>query len=335
MLQKRRDRYRLHQLRKNGVYYDDNDADENEPLLVSDQRMSLNADDNDRAEEPLLDESNAAADESVARERRVVERKLATSVDGVYVNNLYKRYGGNSCRSKGVDAVQGVSLAFETNTITAILGPNGAGTLIIPYYFLCDFVYLAFELLLFCYFLFFPPFPAILLFENITKSLWMLCYFLLGKTTLMSIMLGLVRKTRGDVAFFGGEVDALRHRVGVCPQHDLLFDKLTAREHLKLYARLKRVRRNVRQQCDALLTQVDLLGVADQCVDTFSGGMKRRLSMAIACIGNPLILVLDEVLFRFLFLLKIYSIFILKNRCSVPLEWILFTERLFGASLSV
>jgi ABC-type multidrug transport system ATPase subunit len=46
-------------------------------------------------------------------------------------------------------------------------------------------------------------------------------------------MLGLLQPTRGTMRFFGRpSIDSLRHRVGVCPQHDILFDKLTAREHL-------------------------------------------------------------------------------------------------------
>jgi ABC-type multidrug transport system ATPase subunit len=116
-----------------------------------------------------------------------------------------------------------------------------------------------------------------------------------GKTTVMSMVLGLIHKTAGDVNFFGSTVERLRHRVGVCPQHDLLFEKLTPREHLRLYARLKQVRGSeIARQVDALLRQVDLLDVADNRVETFSGGMKRRLSVAIACVGDPLILVLDE-----------------------------------------
>jgi ABC-type multidrug transport system ATPase subunit len=116
-----------------------------------------------------------------------------------------------------------------------------------------------------------------------------------GKTTVMSMLLGLIHKTSGGVNFFGTNVERLRHRVGVCPQHDLLFEKLTPREHLRLYARLKEVRGfEIGPQVDELLRQVDLLDVANNRVETFSGGMKRRLSVAIACVGDPMILVLDE-----------------------------------------
>jgi ATP-binding cassette subfamily A (ABC1) protein 3 len=147
-----------------------------------------------------------------------------------------------------------------------------------------------------------------------------------GKTTLLSVLLGLTRATSGRVNVLGRDgVDAVRARVGVCPQHDILFDKLTAREHLLLYAQLKEVRGDLVADVERMLVDVDLASVADDCVDTYrcvlvcwcvthakcvcdlthvarehtlvmddSGGMKRRLSVAIALLGDPLCLVLDE-----------------------------------------
>jgi ABC-type multidrug transport system ATPase subunit len=87
----------------------------------------------------------------------------------------------------------------------------------------------------------------------------------------------------------------IRKLMGVCPQHDILFHELTAREHIELYAGLKGVDSS---SWDSIVTErlgaVRLLKVVDNPVGTYSGGMKRRLSVVIASIGDPQIVFLDE-----------------------------------------
>ena len=76
--------------------------------------------------------------------------------------------------------------------------------------------------------------------------------------------------------------------MGVCAQEDLLWPELTAREHLTLYARFKGIAEaEIEQHCTDILTSVGLLADSDNRVSTFSGGMKRRLSVGVASIASP------------------------------------------------
>uniref|UniRef100_A0A8B9QTT7 ABC transporter domain-containing protein n=1 Tax=Anas platyrhynchos TaxID=8839 RepID=A0A8B9QTT7_ANAPL len=77
----------------------------------------------------------------------------------------------------------------------------------------------------------------------------------------------------------------IRTELGVCPQYDVLFNILTVREHLLLYGSVKLL-----QNC----SNVDLLEHQDKHVGALSGGMKRRLSVAISFIGNSKTVILDE-----------------------------------------
>nr|KAJ3422464.1 ATP-binding cassette sub- A member 1 [Polyrhizophydium stewartii] len=120
-----------------------------------------------------------------------------------------------------------------------------------------------------------------------------------GKSTTMNILSGLTPATSGDAYIYGMSVRHQMHRIrkvmGVCPQHDILFGDLTAREHIYLYAGLKGVpRAEWAALVEDRLQAVRLLKVADQRAKTFSGGMKRRLSVVISTIGDPQIVFLDE-----------------------------------------
>jgi ABC-type multidrug transport system ATPase subunit len=120
-----------------------------------------------------------------------------------------------------------------------------------------------------------------------------------GKTTSLRMMTGLENISGGeiDVAGFdvGTETQSVRERIGVCPQHDLLWPQLTAREHLQVYSMLKGINPwNAEDDIDALLKGVKLFDVQHKHAGKFSGGMKRRLSVAIAAVGNPDVIFLDE-----------------------------------------
>jgi ABC-2 type transport system ATP-binding protein len=123
-----------------------------------------------------------------------------------------------------------------------------------------------------------------------------------GKTTLLRILATLLRPTSGRVVM--GDVDlsrsggrkAIRAHLGYLPQELGLYLDLTGRELLDYVGLLKRLhdRAARRQQIAVLLDIVSLSGSADRKVKTYSGGMKRRLGIAQALLGNPTLLVIDE-----------------------------------------
>jgi ABC-type multidrug transport system ATPase subunit len=120
-----------------------------------------------------------------------------------------------------------------------------------------------------------------------------------GKTTLVKVISGLVLPTHGEAFLFGksvrSEMSALRSVIGSCPQDDVLWEELSARAHVELYARFRGVAAaDFRRHVDDRLASVSLLDVAKGHVTTFSGGMKRRLSVALAAVGDPRIIFLDE-----------------------------------------
>lgn len=120
-----------------------------------------------------------------------------------------------------------------------------------------------------------------------------------GKTTTIGMLTGLLPPTRGEARIAGHDIltdmAAVRGSLGVCPQFDVLWEDLTCLEHLLFYARLKGLPPNEEEaHARDLLQSVNLQDDADKLASQLSGGMKRRLSVAIALCGNPLIVILDE-----------------------------------------
>lgn len=114
-----------------------------------------------------------------------------------------------------------------------------------------------------------------------------------GKTTLIKLMLGLVRPSSGEVRVLGEDpAGRFRRRceIGFLPEIVAFNPALTARELLGFYARLK----GVRGDHGALLEQVGLAEAADRRVGTYSKGMRQRLGLAQALLGEPRLLLLDE-----------------------------------------
>jgi len=113
------------------------------------------------------------------------------------------------------------------------------------------------------------------------------------------MLTGETKPTAGD-AFINSfsirsQLSRVRSSIGLCPQFDVLFDHLTAREHLYLYGTLKGVPRGkLDDVVKAFLSLVDLDIYADRWSGLYSGGNKRKLSLAIALIGNPAVVFLDE-----------------------------------------
>ncbi|KAL0790213.1 hypothetical protein Bca101_006459 [Brassica carinata] len=122
-----------------------------------------------------------------------------------------------------------------------------------------------------------------------------------GKTSFINMMTGLVKPSSGT-AFVRGldickDMDRAYTSMGVCPQHDLLWETLTGREHLLFYGRLKNLKgSDLNQAVEESLKSVNLSrgGVGDKPAGKYSGGMKRRLSVAISLIGGPKVVYMDE-----------------------------------------
>ncbi|KAL2090306.1 hypothetical protein ACEWY4_014994 [Coilia grayii] len=120
-----------------------------------------------------------------------------------------------------------------------------------------------------------------------------------GKTTTISILTGLFPPTAGSVYVRGMDIrydmDWIRRTLGVCPQHNILFDILTVEEHVWFYGRLKGLdNEEVWEEMTSLLEDVGLLHKRHEEARNLSGGMKRKLSVAIAFIGGSRVVVLDE-----------------------------------------
>ena len=120
-----------------------------------------------------------------------------------------------------------------------------------------------------------------------------------GKTTLVQILSTLIPADEGT-AFVGGydigsQAGAVRTRIGVTGQTSALDDLLTGRENLALMASLYRLSRSTSQRRVAdLIDRFDLAADADKLASTYSGGMRRRLDLAMTLVGQPAIIFLDE-----------------------------------------
>lgn len=83
-------------------------------------------------------------------------------------------------------------------------------------------------------------------------------------------------------------MDQIRRMTGVCPQHDILFDNLTVREHLEFFSAVRGTPSDGREiEVSKTLKDIDLTEKADAYSKHLSGGQKRKLSVGIAVIGDP------------------------------------------------
>jgi ABC-2 type transport system ATP-binding protein len=120
-----------------------------------------------------------------------------------------------------------------------------------------------------------------------------------GKTTLMGILAGLNDATAGEVKLFGTpfvrtDRDA-RRAIGLATQDLAVYPDLTARENLSFFGKLYGLRGDdLTARVNDMLAAVGLTDRASQMVKTFSGGMKRRLNLAVALVHRPKLLLLDE-----------------------------------------
>jgi len=117
-----------------------------------------------------------------------------------------------------------------------------------------------------------------------------------GKTTSISMMVGLLRPTSGQVLIDGKNVDKLEKGIiGICPQELVLWEHLTPRESLNLMGSMYEIpKKEIQTRTEKLLSDLFLIDKVNTPVKNLSGGMKRRLNLALALIHQPEIVVLDE-----------------------------------------
>lgn len=120
-----------------------------------------------------------------------------------------------------------------------------------------------------------------------------------GKSTIISILCCLLEPTAGRVTIDGFDVvkntTDIKKIIGVVPQEISLYYTLTARENLAFYAKIYGLSGNaMKNRIETLLDMVGLTDRADDRLEDYSGGMKRRINIAVALLHNPKILFLDE-----------------------------------------
>ncbi|CAD5207272.1 unnamed protein product [Bursaphelenchus okinawaensis] len=118
-----------------------------------------------------------------------------------------------------------------------------------------------------------------------------------GKSTTFSCLTGFTTPTSDDITICGMKVDSnlndIRQIIGYCPQGNPLFDKLTCMDHIRLATRL-RLSYCGAEDCHEALRQVGLDEAANVLAEKLSGGMKRKLCVAMALAGNSQAVLLDE-----------------------------------------
>jgi len=132
------------------------------------------------------------------------------------------------------------------------------------------------------------------------------CFALLGvsgagKTTTFKCLTGELYPSQGRLTINGHDVttsagfNKARKMIGYCPQFDAIFEGVTVKEHLEIYAALKGIKASLRARLiDKAIRDMDLTDYTNIRANVLSGGNKRKLSVAIALIGNPPLVFLDE-----------------------------------------
>uniref|UniRef100_A0A8D0V834 ABC transporter domain-containing protein n=1 Tax=Sus scrofa TaxID=9823 RepID=A0A8D0V834_PIG len=122
-----------------------------------------------------------------------------------------------------------------------------------------------------------------------------------GKTTLLNILSGLSVPTSGSVTIYNNKLSAvadlenLSQLTGVCPQVNVQFGFLTVRENLRLFAQIKGIQpQGAEQEVQRVLRDLEMENIQDILAQNLSGGQKRKLTLGIAILGDPQVLLLDE-----------------------------------------
>ncbi len=118
-----------------------------------------------------------------------------------------------------------------------------------------------------------------------------------GKTTLIRCIIGATKASSGEVRIGETIMPNLKAiaKIGFMPQSDALYDDLSGYDNLMFFAKLFKMNRDVaKQRINELLTLLDLTPAKNKLVEYYSGGMKKRLSLAIAILHEPDVILLDE-----------------------------------------
>jgi len=120
-----------------------------------------------------------------------------------------------------------------------------------------------------------------------------------GKTTLLSMLCGIIKPTSGNFSInnhtYEKNAFEIKKTIGVVPQEYALYPTLTARENLLYFGSMFGLKGNkLKEKVNLALDQLGLLKFADKKIETFSGGMKRRINLIAGILHEPLILFLDE-----------------------------------------
>ncbi|CAF3818339.1 unnamed protein product [Rotaria sp. Silwood1] len=124
-----------------------------------------------------------------------------------------------------------------------------------------------------------------------------------GKTTIFNCLIGIYKQTSGTITIENengidydtrNNIEILRKSMGYCPQHDILFDLLTIEEQIQFYASARGFAKYKQQISNEMIHLVNLENSKHSFCNSLSGGMKRRLSLACAFVGNTKIILLDE-----------------------------------------
>jgi ABC-type multidrug transport system ATPase subunit len=124
-----------------------------------------------------------------------------------------------------------------------------------------------------------------------------------GKTTTISMLTGMIEPTEGYATVAGKDIrtdmDSIREDIGICLQHDCLFPELTVKEHIEFFARVKGMyakmsNQEAAEKVDTSISDVALSEKRNTLSKSLSGGMKRKLSVAIAFCGDSKTVLLDE-----------------------------------------
>lgn len=120
-----------------------------------------------------------------------------------------------------------------------------------------------------------------------------------GKSTVISMITGLTTISDGDCTVYDQPIPAalseIRTITGICPQQNVLFPSLTVKEHLTFFGSIKGLHGKERKaEVLRMINDVGLLAKKDTPAGSLSGGMKRKLQLAMALIGGSQFLILDE-----------------------------------------
>uniref|UniRef100_A0A8D8MPF5 ATP-binding cassette sub-family A member 3 n=2 Tax=Culex pipiens TaxID=7175 RepID=A0A8D8MPF5_CULPI len=120
-----------------------------------------------------------------------------------------------------------------------------------------------------------------------------------GKTTTMSMLTGMFSPSSGTAYLNGydirNNIEGVRQSLGLCPQHNVLFDEITVSEHLRFFARLKGVpKEHLNEEVEKYIAMLELPDKRNAQSHTLSGGMKRKLAVGVALCGGSKVVLLDE-----------------------------------------